>query len=71
MVDSNSQYEDDTSMQNSTAQRNIKLEIRDLTISYGGEAAISDINLKIYENEIFGIIGPANAGKTSFLKSLT
>jgi len=70
MVDSNSQYEDDTSMQNSTAQRNIKLEIRDLTISYGSEAAISDINLKIYENEIFGIIGPANAGKTSFLKSL-
>jgi len=28
------------------------------------------VNLEIRSNEIFGIIGPANAGKTSFLKSL-
>ena len=47
-----------------------KLEVRDLTVSYGGEAAISDVNLGIHEREIFGIIGPANAGKTSFLKAL-
>jgi len=52
------------------ATKNTKLEVHNLTISYGNEAAISDVNLKIYENEIFGIIGPANAGKTSFLKSL-
>lgn len=51
-------------------QRNIKLEVRDLTVSYASEAAISNVNLNIYENEIFGIIGPANAGKTSFLKTL-
>ena len=46
------------------------LSVRDLCISYGGAAALSDVNLDIYENEIFGIIGPANAGKTSFLKSI-
>ena len=46
------------------------LSVRDLRISYGGVAALSDVNLDIYENEIFGIIGPANAGKTSFLKSI-
>ena len=70
MVESNSTQPQATSIADNKEQRNIKFEIRDLTISYGNQAAISDINLKIYENEIFGVIGPANAGKTSFLKSL-
>ncbi len=47
-----------------------KLEIQNLSISYGGQTAISGVNLSIREHEIFGIIGPANAGKTSFLKSI-
>jgi phosphate transport system ATP-binding protein len=46
----------------------IKLKVQDLNISYGGTPALSNVNLDIRENEIFGIIGPANAGKTSFLK---
>ena len=48
----------------------VKLEIQNLAISYGGQTAISGVNLSIREHEIFGIIGPANAGKTSFLKAL-
>jgi len=48
-----------------------KVEVRDLSIHYGNDfTALSDVSLQIRENEIFGIIGPANAGKTSFLKSL-
>jgi phosphate transport system ATP-binding protein len=47
-----------------------KLEVKDLAIHYGEEPAITGVNLSIRENEIFGIIGPANAGKTSFLKAL-
>jgi len=47
-----------------------KLEVRDLSISYHGKPALVGVNLSIRENEIFGIIGPANSGKTSFLKSL-
>jgi len=46
------------------------LEVRDLSIHYGDQAALEDVSLEIRSNEIFGIIGPANAGKTSFLKSL-
>ena len=46
------------------------LTVKDLTISYGGVPALSGVNLDIRENEIFGIIGPANAGKTSFLKAI-
>ena len=47
-----------------------KLEVRNLSISYGGVPALSGVDLEVRENEIFGIIGPANAGKTSFLKTL-
>jgi phosphate transport system ATP-binding protein len=47
-----------------------KLEVNNLSISYGGVPALSGVTLNVCENEIFGIIGPANAGKTSFLKAL-
>ena len=46
------------------------LEVHNLSISYGSDVALSGINLEVREHEIFGIIGPANAGKTSFLKAL-
>ncbi len=48
----------------------IKLSVRDLTISYGGTPVLSNVTLDVREHEIFGVIGPANAGKTSFLKTL-
>ena len=54
----------------SAVKASTKLEVRDLSISYGGKPALAGVNLSIRENEIFGIIGPANSGKTSFLKSL-
>ena len=47
-----------------------KLAVRDLAISYGGETVLSGVNLEVREREIFGIIGPANSGKTSFLRAL-
>jgi phosphate transport system ATP-binding protein len=48
----------------------IKLDVRDVSIYYDGTPAIEGITLDIKEHEIFGIIGPANAGKTSFLKAI-
>ena len=39
--------------------------------SYFGQAqALKNINLEIFKNDIFGIIGPANSGKTTFLRAL-
>jgi phosphate transport system ATP-binding protein len=52
------------------AEAAVKLAVKDLTIRYGSTVALGNVNLEIREHEIFGIIGPANAGKTSFLKSL-
>jgi len=48
----------------------VKLEVRDLSIYYGSKAALENVTLDVRENEIFGIIGPANSGKTSFLLAL-
>ena len=46
------------------------LSVRGLTIRYGDKVALQGVDLDVRTNEIFGIIGPANAGKTSFLRSL-
>jgi phosphate transport system ATP-binding protein len=52
------------------ARRAVKMAVRDLSIHYGSTPALANVSLEIREHEIFGIIGPANAGKTSFLKTL-
>ena len=44
--------------------------MRDLGIRYGHTSALDKVSLQVREHEIFGVIGPANAGKTSFLKAL-
>ena len=46
------------------------LQVRGLSIRYGAKVALQGVDLDVRPNEIFGIIGPANAGKTSFLRSL-
>ncbi len=48
----------------------VLLDVRGLTIRYGEKVALQGVDLDVRTNEIFGIIGPANAGKTSFLRSL-
>ncbi|MEL7447604.1 MAG: phosphate ABC transporter ATP-binding protein [Pseudomonadota bacterium] len=53
-----------------TTRRPVKFAVDNLSIHYGDFAALKDVSLSIHEHEIFGIIGPANAGKTSFLKAL-
>jgi phosphate transport system ATP-binding protein len=47
-----------------------KIEVKNLTIHFGQVRAIHDVSLDIQPNEILSIIGPANSGKTSFLRSL-
>ena len=46
------------------------LEVDNLSISYSGRPVLTGVSLNVVEHEIFGIIGPANAGKTSFLKAI-
>jgi len=42
----------------------------DLTCFFGAQQVLRDINIEIPAHEILGIIGPANSGKTTFLRAL-
>ncbi len=41
-----------------------------LNCYFGSHSVLKNIDLEICEDEIFGIIGPANSGKSTFLKAL-
>ena len=43
---------------------------RNVTVRYGRNTALDDISLEVRRHEIFGIIGPANSGKTTLLKCI-
>jgi phosphate transport system ATP-binding protein len=47
-----------------------KIAIAGLKVSYGKKEALKGVSLDVYENEILGIIGPAQSGKTTLLKVL-
>ncbi|MCG7982384.1 MAG: phosphate ABC transporter ATP-binding protein [Candidatus Thiodiazotropha lotti] len=70
MVNPNTNLEVETEQVAVAEEAPVKLETNDLTIKYGQHTALKGVNLEIREHEVFGIIGPANAGKTSFLKSI-
>ena len=48
----------------------VKFQIQDLNIWFGSIHALKNLNLEIESNEILSIIGPANSGKTTFLRML-
>lgn len=47
-----------------------KISVKDLDIRFGGIHALKEASLDIMNNEILGVIGPANSGKTSFLRAV-
>jgi ABC-type multidrug transport system ATPase subunit len=47
-----------------------KIDIRNLSKSYEGVKAIQDITFSVHEGEIFGLIGPDGAGKTTLFRIL-
>jgi phosphate transport system ATP-binding protein len=46
------------------------IKTSDLTCFFGSQQVLKDINIEIPHHEILGIIGPANSGKTTFLRAL-
>lgn len=47
------------------------LEVRGLTMDFGGLRAIDSVNLDIFAGEIVALIGPNGAGKTTFFNCVT
>jgi branched-chain amino acid transport system ATP-binding protein len=50
--------------------RQVKLQIDNLSLSFGGVRALSDVSIDIRDNEILAIIGPNGAGKTALLNCI-
>lgn len=47
------------------------LEVKNLTIKFGGLTAVDNFNIVVEENELVGMIGPNGAGKTTIFNLLT
>lgn len=50
--------------------KNIKIQVRDLNLSYGRKHVLKDISLDIYDNNVTALIGPSGCGKSTFLRTL-
>jgi len=46
------------------------LDVRDVTLRFGGVTALQDVTFDVNDNELFAIIGPNGAGKTSIFNCL-
>ncbi len=53
-----------------SASAPVKVEARGVTLGYGKRTVLRNASFQVREKEIFGIIGPANSGKTSFLRAV-
>jgi ABC-type branched-subunit amino acid transport system ATPase component/branched-subunit amino acid ABC-type transport system permease component len=47
------------------------LEVRDLTVRYGGTVAVNEVSLTVRPGQVLGLIGPNGAGKTSLIDAVT
>ena len=52
------------------AEREIRLQTKDLVVGYDGVPLISGVNITLHAGEILTLIGPNGAGKSTILKSI-
>ncbi len=52
-------------------ERRAELEVKDLTLRFGGITAVNKVDLTVRTGELVAVIGPNGAGKTSLLNCIT
>jgi ABC-type Fe3+/spermidine/putrescine transport system ATPase subunit len=50
------------------SERQILLEVVDISKSFGSKVVLRNVSFKVFEKEIFCILGPSGAGKTTLLR---
>ena len=50
--------------------KEIKIEIKNLSVFFDYIQALNDVSLQVYSNKITALIGPSGCGKTSLLRTL-
>lgn len=53
------------------SERKPLLEVKDVTLRFGGVVALDKVDFTLYEGEILGLIGPNGAGKTTCFNAMT
>jgi len=63
---------EDTLLQNLTKHETapVKLETRDLSVSYGNNVGLSGVSMQIHDQRVTALIGPSGCGKSTFLRAL-
>ena len=51
--------------------RRAELEVKNVTLNFGGVMALHDVNLTVHTGEFVSVIGPNGAGKTSLMNCIT
>lgn len=57
-------------LKDKTKQREVIIQINDLSSNFGHQAVLKNLNLDIYKDEILGIVGSSGGGKTTLLRSI-
>lgn len=58
-------------MNKASDQRRTKIQVKDLTKSFGELLVLDDISFTVAEGEFLSIVGPTGCGKTTFLNALS
>ncbi len=61
----------DTTLQSSIDQGQVIYEAQHVSKSFGAVTALRDVNMKLHQGEVLGLVGDNGAGKSTFIKILT
>jgi len=53
-----------------TVKREVVFDVRNVDIFYGPVAAVKDVSMEIYRNQVTALIGPSGCGKSTFIRCL-